>query len=87
MLHTNTPQNTLGYDSPQFDKLCDQADVEQSQAKRFQLYHQAERIAVDDAPWVPIYFQKDVELWNPKLSGVEDMLMGHLPHKHTTLAP
>jgi oligopeptide transport system substrate-binding protein len=87
MLHTNTPQNTLGYDSPQFDKLCDQADIEQNQAKRFQLYHQAERIAVDDAPWVPIYFQKDVELWNPKLSGVEDMLMGHLPHKRTTLAP
>lgn len=87
MLYTGVPQNTLGYSNPQFDKLCDQADVEQNQARRFQLYRQAEKIAIADAPWVPIYFQKDVELWNPKLTGVEDMLMGHLPHKRTTLAP
>jgi ABC-type transport system substrate-binding protein len=87
MLHSKAEQNDIAYRSPEFDRLCDQADVAQDAAKRAALYHQAERIAVDDAPWVPIYYQKDVELWNPKLRGVDDMLMGHLPHKRTHFEP
>ncbi len=83
MLHSQAPENTLGYANPEFDRLCDQADREQDSAKRFALYQRAEKLMVEDAPWVPIYFQKDVELWNPRLKGVEDMLMGHLPHKRT----
>jgi oligopeptide transport system substrate-binding protein len=55
----------------------------QDQAKRFATYRQAEKLVVQDAPWIPIYFQKDVELWKPELKGVEDSLLGHLPHKRT----
>jgi ABC-type transport system substrate-binding protein len=83
MLRTGSPENTLGYSNPEFDRLCDAADVMQDHKKRMATYHKAEAIAVNDAPWIPIYFQKDVELWNPKLRGVEDSLMGHLPHKRT----
>ena len=85
MLHTGVSENTLGYSNPEFDRLCDTADVERSPAKRIALYRQAQAIAVEDAPWAPIYFQKDVELWNPSLRGVQDSLMGHLPHKRTTV--
>ena len=83
MLHSRTPENTLGYANPEFDRLCEQADIMQDPAQRFATYGKAERIAVDDAVWVPIYFQKDIELWNPRLRGVEDSAMGHLPHKRT----
>jgi peptide/nickel transport system substrate-binding protein len=83
MLHSQTPENTIGYSNPEFDRLCDQADVMQDHEKRMATYRKAQTIAVDDAPWVPIYFQKDIELWNPRLQGVEDSLMGHLPHKRT----
>jgi ABC-type oligopeptide transport system substrate-binding subunit len=86
MLRTGTPENTLGYSNAEFDRLCDQADGLLDAKARMELYHKAEAIAVRDAPWVPIYFQKDVELWNPRLRGVEDSLMGHLPHKRTYLA-
>jgi peptide/nickel transport system substrate-binding protein len=85
MLHTGAPENSIGYSNPQFDRLCDQGDVEQNPAKRLALYRRAEAIAVEDAPWSPTYFQRDVELWNPRLKGVEDSLMGHLPHKRTTI--
>jgi oligopeptide transport system substrate-binding protein len=85
MLHSKAPENTLGYSNPEFDRLCDQADVEQAPAKRLTLYRKAEAIAVADAPWAPVYFQRDVELWNGRLKGVEDSLMGHLPHKRTTI--
>jgi ABC-type transport system substrate-binding protein len=87
MLHTGSPENSLGYSNPEFDRLCDGADVMQEPEKRWAAYRKAEAIAVDDAPWVPIYFQRDVELWNPKLRGVEDSLMGHLPHKRTYFEP
>jgi ABC-type oligopeptide transport system substrate-binding subunit len=87
MLHSQAQENTIGYRNPAYDRLCDAADVERDPAKRMALYRQAERMVVQDAAWIPIYFQRDVELWNPRLQGVEDMLMGHLPHKRTTLAP
>jgi len=87
MLHSRSPENTIGYSNPEFDRLCEQADALQDEAKRFALYRQAERIAVEEGAWVPIYYQRDVELWNPKLQGVESSLMGHLPHKRTHFAP
>jgi oligopeptide transport system substrate-binding protein len=85
MLHSKAPENTLGYSNPEFDRLCNQGDVEQDPTQRLALYRKAEAIAVADAPWSPTYFQRDVELWNPRLKGVEDCLMGHLPHKRTTI--
>jgi ABC-type transport system substrate-binding protein len=87
MLRTDSPENRIGYSNPEFDRLCDQADTMQDEKARTATYNKAEGIVVDDAPWVPIFFQKDVELWNPRLRGVEFSLMGHLPHKRTYLEP
>ena len=42
-------------------------------------------LAMDDAVWVPIYFQRDVELQSPRLSGLRESLFGHLPHTTTQL--
>jgi oligopeptide transport system substrate-binding protein len=83
MLHSSAPENTIGYSNPEFDRLCDTADTTQDRERRLALYRQAEALVVEDGAWVPIYFQRDNELWNPALRGVEDMLMGHLPHKRT----
>jgi ABC-type transport system substrate-binding protein len=87
MLHSRAPENTIGYNNPEFDRLCETADTMQDKERRFALYRQAERLVVEDAAWVPIYFQRDNELWSPALRGVEDMLMGHLPHERTHLEP
>ncbi|NLH99283.1 MAG: peptide ABC transporter substrate-binding protein [Chthonomonadales bacterium] len=87
MLHTGSPENTIGYANPEFDRLCDMADVEPDPEKRLKLYAQAERIAVDDAPWVPMYHLRDVELHKPHLKGLRDSLMGHLPHITTSVKP
>ena len=79
------PENGVGYSSPEFDKLCDAADIESDSKKRFAMYERAEQIAVDDAPWIPIYYQRDVELVRPGVTGVRDSLLGHLPHLTTTV--
>jgi oligopeptide transport system substrate-binding protein len=86
MLRTGAEENKVGYSNPRFDKLCDQADVEQNPTKRADLYHQAEMIAVDDAPWVCLYHLQDVELHKPYVRGIRDSLMGHLPQITTTVA-
>ena len=86
MLHTGTQENGAHYSNPRFDALCDRADLLQDARQRLALYRQAERIAVDDAAWIPLYFQTDIELWDPRVKGVEESLMGHLPHKRTYIA-
>ncbi len=79
------PENGVGYSNPKFDTLCDLADVEQDANKRVRLYQEAEQIAVEDAPWVPLYFQKDLELVKPRVGNLRDSLLGHLPHLTTTV--
>ena len=83
LLTTKGTENYTSYSNPAFDALCAQADAESDLAKRTELYRKAERIVVDDAPWVPLYYQKDLELIKPYVSGVRDMLLGHLPHLTT----
>ncbi len=86
LLRTGGPENHTVYSNPKFDALCDAADVSQNPAKRSGLYRQAARIAADDVPVIPLYYQQDVELIKPYVSGIDDGLMGHLPFKHLTLA-
>jgi oligopeptide transport system substrate-binding protein len=78
-------ENHVGYKNAQFDALCKKADSSINPEERKQLYAQAEDIVLQDAPFVPIYFQKDAELINPRVSGLRESLFGHLPHTTVTL--
>ncbi|MBC8104237.1 MAG: peptide ABC transporter substrate-binding protein [Cytophagales bacterium] len=85
LLTTTGTENHTGYSNKQVDALCEQADRETDQKKRLALYQQAEKLVVEDAPWIPIYYQVDLELMRPSVQGVRDGLMGHLPHTTTTV--
>jgi len=80
MLATWGPENKVGYSNPEFDRLCKQADTLLEWEQRLPLYSQAEDIVLQDAVWVPIYFQRDAELHRPGISGMRESLFGHLPH-------
>lgn len=80
LLHSKSKENHVGYNNPEFDKLCEAADVENDKVKRAALYAKAQRIAVDDAAWIPIFYQRDMELIKPHVTGIRDGLLGHLPH-------
>ncbi len=86
MLTTTGAENKVYYSNPQFDALCNQADTTQDPDQRKKLYDQAEDIALQDAPFIPIYFQKDAELINPRVKGLRESLFGHLPHTTVTLS-
>ena len=86
LLRSGGPENHTVYSNPKFDALCDAADVSQNPVQRRTLYRQAARIAADEVPMIPLYYQQDVELIKPYVSGLDDGLMGHLPYKHLTLS-
>ncbi len=61
LFHSDSRQNHMGYSNPQLDAILDEAGGESNVEKRMALYRQAEQIIIDDAPWVPLYF--DFEQW------------------------
>jgi oligopeptide transport system substrate-binding protein len=85
LLASYGPENHVGYKNDRYDALCREADTTMDPAKRVELYKQAEAIVIDDAPFIPIYFQRDAELISPKVKGLRESLFGHLPHTTTTL--
>ena len=85
LLTSGSPENRTGYANPAYDALCKQADSEQDPAKRLALYNRANRLVIDDAPWIPIYYQRDIELIKPHVKGLQDCLQGHLPHLTTSV--
>jgi oligopeptide transport system substrate-binding protein len=57
LLQTSTGPNNYGrYSNPQFDQLMDEAGKERDQAKRMDLMHQAEAIALGESATIPIFY-------------------------------
>jgi ABC-type transport system substrate-binding protein len=61
LFHSESAQNHGGYNNPAVDALLDEARGTQDVQKRLALYQQAEQLILDDAAWIPLYF--DVENW------------------------
>lgn len=78
-------QNRVAYDNPEFTNLCKQADSLMDEAKRIQLYQQADDLVLQDAVWVPMYFAKEFTLVRPGVSGIRSNVFGFMPHATTTL--
>lgn len=85
MLSTTGAENRMGYSNKEFDALCARADTMPASAERLELYARAEDIVLQDAPWVPIYFQRDAELISSKVKGLRESVFGHLPHTSVRL--
>jgi oligopeptide transport system substrate-binding protein len=85
MTYPLSGENRLGYSNGEFDRLCQEADTLMDEGKRLELYARAEDIVLQDAPWVPIYFQRDAELISPRVKGLRKSLFGHLPHTNVRL--
>jgi peptide/nickel transport system substrate-binding protein len=67
--HTGTPNNL--YSNPQVDDLLDKARASSDQAQRKDLYQQAQKLAVDDAPLVYYQFPLTVMLTRPNVQGMQ----------------
>ena len=67
--HSGSANNETKYSNPEVDGLLEEARTEQDQAKRLDLYRQAEEKIVEDAPWIPLYHGKSNALIKPYVEG------------------
>lgn len=65
MIADENSNNDTGYANPEVDRLLDAARVEQDRDRRLALYRQAERILIEDCPWIFHYHSMTVEVRQP----------------------
>ncbi len=64
------PGNSARYSNPQVDALLDRADAAEEWEERKRLYQEAEKIIVEDAPWVYVYYYSTNLLFQPYVRGL-----------------
>jgi peptide/nickel transport system substrate-binding protein/oligopeptide transport system substrate-binding protein len=76
LLHSTSPTNRTFYRNPRVDQLLEQARKEVDEAQRIALYHEVERLVMDDAPWIAQDHLVLNYLYQPYVQGVEVNLLG-----------
>lgn len=62
LFHSESANNHTHYHNPEVDQLLMQARVETDTTARYALYNRAEQLVLDDAPWVPLWFDGETKL-------------------------
>lgn len=63
------PPNYTRYNNPRFDALFEKALEEENDSLRYALYRQADQVMIEDAPVVPLWYDKAVRLVQPNVKG------------------
>lgn len=69
LLSGSTEINYGAYNNPAFDKKSDEAAKTMDMAKRMALFHEAEKIALDDNAVIPVYVTVNRNLVAPRVKG------------------
>ena len=67
--HSDSTLNDVGYSNLDVDALLSQARVEQDSGARLALYQEAERLIIEDAAWLPLYFSQSHVVVNADIEG------------------
>ena len=67
--HSRSELNDVGYANDEVDALLEQARVEQDTETRLGLYRRVERLIVEDAAWLPLYFSQSHVVVNEDVEG------------------
>ncbi len=65
------PPNYTRYKNPEFDKVLEQAVAESDDSLRYILYRKADQILIDDAPVIPLWYDRVIRLVQPNITGFE----------------
>lgn len=69
LLHSGSALNHGGYANGAVDALLEEARVNPDEDRRLELYQEAERLILDDAPWVPLFTGREAWLVAPHVHG------------------
>lgn len=67
---TDSPMNRTAWSNKKFDSLIKSAKQESDATKRWETLQEAERVLIDEAPIVPLYFYNQVSLEKSNISGI-----------------
>lgn len=63
------PPNYTRYNNPAFDAAFEKAIIETNDSLRYKLYQMADQVMMNDAPVVPLWYDKVVRLVQPHIKG------------------
>ncbi len=63
------PPNYTRYHNPKFDALFEKAITETNDSLRYEYYRQADQVMIEDAPVVPLLYDKVIHLVQPEVKG------------------
>jgi oligopeptide transport system substrate-binding protein len=70
LFHSEKSENHMGYSNPEIDELLEKARTEQDLEERLKLYQEVEQILINDAPWVPLFYEVEYWLTKPYVKGM-----------------
>lgn len=79
------PPNYTRYSNARFDALFEQAIAETNDSLRYKLYQQADQVMIDDAPVVPLWYDKVVRLVQPNVKGFKANALNLLELRYTKI--
>jgi oligopeptide transport system substrate-binding protein len=81
VLAQGSGNNMSGWHDPAYEALLKAASLEQDGTRRGQLMHDAENLALEAAPLLPLFTSTQSGLKRPSLKGFVDSVMGEHPYK------
>jgi oligopeptide transport system substrate-binding protein len=82
LLVSTSGSNRTGWVSPEYDRLIEASNLEGNPEKRFELLGQAEKIAVDEASYMPIFVYTKTYMLKPFVKGFHPDYQDHHPWQH-----
>ncbi|MBL7911842.1 MAG: ABC transporter substrate-binding protein [Bacteroidia bacterium] len=70
--------NYFHYNNPAFDEAFEKAQRENNEAAKIELYQKMDRMIIDDAPVIPLYYDQVIRLVNHKIKGLGNNSMNLL---------
>jgi peptide/nickel transport system substrate-binding protein len=77
------PPNYTRYSNPEFDHLFEKAVAEPNDSLRYILYRQADQVLINDAPVIPLWYDRVIRLVQPTISGFEPNNLNWLELRYT----
>lgn len=77
------PPNYTRYKNPAFDRLYERSLVEQNDSLRYDLYQQMDKMIIEDAPVVPLWYDEVIRLVQPGVKGFEPNSLNLLELRRT----
>jgi peptide/nickel transport system substrate-binding protein len=77
------PPNYTRYNNPQFDELFERAIAETDDSLRYELYRKADQLVMEDAPVIPLWYDKVVRLVQTNVKGFRPNALNLLELRYT----